>query len=113
MRAVPLMLSGMTRRNRHEVISGLATLVPSAGGWIVDHALFSNVAATIRSEVPSAGLARFATGLAELDVSLDAESVEALSGAAGEENGDRMLSLNLTFVHDEPDLKHPVPAVPG
>ncbi|WP_193185400.1 hypothetical protein [Nisaea sediminum] len=114
MRAPRLMIAGVTRQNRHGIIASVGRLVTGAGGWIVDHALFSNVAATIRAEIPRPGLTGFGAGLLELGVALDRESAESLSAAAGRpDDDDLVVSLSLTFLHDEPDLKHPVPAVPG
>jgi len=45
---------------------------------------------------------------------MDAESQKSISRvdrAAGKE--DIVVILNITFIHDEPDLRHTIPAIPG
>ena len=115
-----LMLSAVTRVNRHEVMSGINDIVVACGGWIEGHTLFSNIAATFRFVLPASGLAGFGARVDALGVHLDAASLEALAarslgaGEAGEVGeADVAGALAVTFVHDEPDLRREIPAVPG
>ena len=112
MRRRPMMLSAVTRGDRHQTTADIDAAVSSAGGWIVDHALFSNIAASIRFAVPLPGLAELRRRLVAANVGLDEESLAALDACpAGED--EISVTLSVTFVHDEPDLRREIPAVPG
>jgi hypothetical protein len=56
MKQHPLSFLGTTRTERHKAIAGVSDAITAAGGWIVDHALFSNTAITIRFVLPRRGL---------------------------------------------------------
>ncbi len=107
-----LTLSGVTRGNRYDMTAAISGAVTGAGGWIIDHALFSNVAACIRFAVPAHGLTGFRDRILAAGVALDAESLDAIGAVAPAET-ELTVALNVTFVHDEPDLRRTVPAVPG
>lgn len=110
-----LMLSAVTRVNRHTAMQQINDLVVSCGGWIEGHTLFSNIAATFRFVLPAGRLEGFAGAVDAVGVHLDAASMQALGervqavAAAAEVSG----SLSVTFIHDEPDLRREIPAVPG
>ncbi|MDP2149377.1 MAG: hypothetical protein Q8S27_16520 [Hoeflea sp.] len=112
-----LMLSAVTRINRHAAMAGIDDIVVACGGWIEGHTLFSNIAATFRFVLPTSGLAGFGARVDALGVHLDAASTEALaarSPAAGEAGEAEVAgALAVTFVHDEPDLRREIPAIPG
>ena len=82
---------------------------------MVDHTLFSNIAITIRLSLPIGKLGDFRSRLGEAGVRLDDASAEQSQIIARDDDGEAEItvSLNITFVHDEPDLRRPVPAVPG
>lgn len=112
-----LLLSAVTRVNRHAAMAGIDDIVLGCGGWIEGHTLFSNIAATFRFVLPAAGLAQFADRLDGLGVHLDAASRAALGArtpGAGETGEAEVAgALAVTFVHDEPDLRREIPAIPG
>ncbi|KGF68606.1 hypothetical protein LL06_15395 [Hoeflea sp. BAL378] len=115
-----LMLSAVTRTNRHAAMRGIDDIVVSLGGWIEGHTLFSNIAATFRFVLPASALASFAGRVDALGVHIDQAGLAALaarSPAGGEENeaGEAEVAgaLSVTFVHDEPDLRREIPAIPG
>ncbi len=110
-----LTLSGVTHGNRYDMTAAVSGAITGAGGWIIDHALFSNVAACIRFAVPARGLAGFRDRILAAGFALDAESLDAIGAAVPADPVDTELTvaLNLTFVHDEPDLRRTVPAIPG
>ncbi|WP_346897972.1 hypothetical protein [uncultured Roseibium sp.] len=116
MRPRIVMLSGVTRENRHAVMSDLNDAILKTGGWVEGHTLFSNIATTFRLVLPVSALGRFGTAVSETGVALDDDSAAKLdtletSGRPGDEEVN--LTLNVTFIHDEPDLRREVPAVPG
>lgn len=110
------MLSGVTHENRHQVSADINDAVVAAGGWITDHTFFSNIATTFRAVLAPSGLAAFRDRIAAIGVHLDAESTEKLAALIENQRGlpeEIPASLNVTFIHDEPDLRREVPAVPG
>jgi hypothetical protein len=90
--------------------------VIAAGGWVTDHAFFSNIATTFRLVLVPAGLARFRDLVVAAGVHLDGESEAAIQVLLEKQEGlpeEIPASLNVTFIHDEPDLRREIPAVPG
>lgn len=114
--ALRLRLSAITTAPRHAVVEGL-TAALGAVGWILDFRQFSNMALAVQFEVPPEGAARLRAALEGLPISLDAASGEALARLERTPAGDLPDtvpgSVNVVFVHSEPDLRIPVPAVPG
>ena len=110
------MLSGVTHANRHQVTAEVNDAVVSAGGWVTDHTFFSNIATNFRMVLTPHGLARFRELVLAAAVHLDDESDAKLADLIAREEGlpdELPASLNITFIHDEPDLRREVPAVPG
>ncbi|MBP2297645.1 hypothetical protein [Azospirillum picis] len=90
--------------------------ISASGGWIVDHTLFSNIMATIRFAIPPAGLddlkGRIMAAGIRLETADRPEPQQA--GSKDPRPQDEILgSLNLTFIHNDPDLRIELPAVPG
>lgn len=111
-----LMLSAITRTNRHQVMAEINDAVMAAGGWVVGHTLFSNMATAFQLMLPSGRIGSFAQTLQALGVRFDEESLAqfgSLPAGAAQAEDEMPISLNVTFVHDEPDLRRDVPAVPG
>lgn len=114
MRPRPITLSAVTRQNRHGVMAEINDAVMASGGWVVNHTLFSNIATVFQLALPPARLAAFADKVNALGVHIDAESWTKIADAAPAGSGEEIIvSLTVTFVHDEPDLKRTVPMVPG
>lgn len=116
MRPPRLMLSAVTRRNRHDAMADINDAVAAAGGWVEGHTLFSNIATTFRVFLPEGRIGAFADAVERLGVHVDAESrgkLASLVRGPSTTDDERALSLNLTFLHDEPDLRREVPMVPG
>jgi len=110
------MLSGFTGVDRHLAMTQVNDAVLESGGWVESHTLLSNMATVFVLEISAEGLKAFVERLAIIGVRLDAASlVDAMSALAraGDPAVERPVSLNLTFIHDEPDLRREVPAVPG
>jgi hypothetical protein len=116
MRPRIVMLSGVTRQNRHAVMSDLNDAILKAGGWVEGHSLFSNIATTFRLVLPVSALGHFRGAVRGTGIALDDDSATKLDdlGKSGRSEGEEVsLTLNVTFIHDEPDLRRDVPAVPG
>jgi hypothetical protein len=90
--------------------------VLAAGGWVSGHTLFSNIATTFQIVLPPDRIGAFAHAVHDAGVQLDAAGLKTIDDLPTESVGpdsESQLSLNVTFVHDEPDLRREVPAVPG
>lgn len=114
MRRRPVTLFSATKKNRHDALAIINDVILSAGGWIISYTLFSNIAAAFRFELPANSLAPMQRRLEEQGIRLDANSQKAISQldpAPGTE--DIVATLSITFIHDEPDLRHQIPAIPG
>ncbi|XXF78027.1 hypothetical protein P2318_34020 [Myxococcaceae bacterium GXIMD 01537] len=111
-------LQGYTREDRNEMVRRAEDAISSAGGWLVDANFASNKSAVLRFEVPQGGAEALRAALLATGLKLDEASLatlESLSGAAREAQTPRDVggTLALFFVHDEPDLRRVIPAVPG
>ena len=116
MRSKFVMLAGVTRRNRHEVMSEINDAVSAAGGWIVAHRLFSNIATTFQFALAADRFGDWQARIAMSGVSLDDDSkaaIAALQSLTSAADDEIQASLNVTFIHDEPDLRREIPSVPG
>lgn len=105
-----VMLSAVTRVERKAATSFVFDTVNRLGGWIDDVHMYSNLMNTIRFTLP-------AGAFADLVAALEAEAIlvepSASLGDLRDPAAERMGTLQLTFIHDEPDLKRDVPSVPG
>lgn len=116
MRPRIIMLTGVTHANRHQVTAEINDAVVSSGGWVTDHTFFSNIATNFRMVLTPQGLTRFHDLVIKAGVHLDDESETTLADLIAKEKGlpeELPTSLNITFIHNEPDLRREVPAVPG
>jgi len=116
-----LQLKGVTRVNRHEMIYRVKEAILSGGGYILDFHMFSNAAICINFEVSAGNLGGFYASLAATGLRLDQESRGLLEGCSQQLSGlgekakaaDVMGTLNIAFIHNEPDLRIEVPPIPG
>ena len=116
-----LRLNGITRRDRHEMISRAKEAILQGGGFIVDFHLFSNLSICLNFELPAGRIRDLAAALRVADLGLTAESGALLADCcaraeqlqaevgASEVTG----TLEITFIHNEPDLRIVVPPIPG
>jgi len=94
------------------MIAKLRDALQSASADLIDFQMFSNTAINLSFEVPEEHLAELGSALVSSGLALDNESLEALRLSG--ETGDILTgSLNVTFIHREPDLQIPVPPIPG
>ncbi|MGI9502168.1 MAG: hypothetical protein ACR2RE_03815 [Geminicoccaceae bacterium] len=116
MRQQLLMISGVTAAERYQATTDVNDAISAAGGWVVDHTSFSNVAITIRFSLPSQRLDELRDRVIAARIKLDDDSLTRIR-TMGEQHllepKDLTATLNITFIHDEPDLRREIPAVPG
>ncbi len=116
MRQEFLMMSGVTKADRHQVTAGISDAISATGGWGINHTLFSNIAATIQFSLPSQRLDEFLDRIIAVSIKLDDDSIGEVQAVAGKHSPkpiDITASLNIAFIHNEPDLRREIPAVPG
>jgi len=109
-------LQGLTRVDRLTAMTRLEEAIGQANGWLLDFHLFSNLAAAFHLEVPPHRLPQLLVALEEAGFSIDVPEAGAdLSDSLStdEEAGEVAVTLQITFLHDEPDLRRESPAIPG
>lgn len=89
--------------DRNEALTAVADALAAAGGWIVDHTLFSDAMATVRFELPGDRVAAFERALADAGLAV---GPAAAGGAAAELKG----TITLIFSRGTGDLRRDVPA---
>lgn len=107
-----IQLTAVTRQNRLIATDATKDAIVAADGWIDDFHMYSNKMTCIRCQLPAAALPRLCALLDQAGIRVDVESrskAEALSTSPL----DAYATLQLSFVHDEPDLIREVPAIPG
>ena len=108
-----VMMQGETREDRHCVTSSASKAVGDAGGYVLDFKQFSNLAICLTIELPPDGFVRLRRKLADLNVIMDQSSKEEESLAEVQEDREISCSLRIAFIHEDPDLRIQIPAVPG
>jgi hypothetical protein len=107
-------LNGLTRVNRIEMTARLRDAIDTSGGWITDFHQFSNLSVCLNFEIRIERLPQLGEALQASGLRLAAGTEALLLNSAPEQaTGEVRCTLQVTFVHDEPDLRLPVLAVPG
>lgn len=110
-----IVLGAVARTERHAALRLAGDAVRDAGGWIDDVRFYSNLSAAVRCTVPAGGAGGLRQGMASAGIRLDPESEAALGAAADGGPPGRELAcvIQIRSFHDDPDLRHQVPGVPG
>lgn len=109
-----LRLDGFTKTERIQMTARVSEAISQAGAWITDFHQYSNILICINFKVPSANLEKFATTLLQTGLHLSQESMNQLIADDSTQKEKELVgTLQITFVHNEPDLSLEVPAVPG
>jgi hypothetical protein len=116
-----LRINASTREDRIEMTSRAERTILESGGWILDFKQFSNVSVCINFEIPAKNIDKLRLSIKAIDLHLSNGSDEALASysrtqdqpGAGFEESDVSGTLQITFIHNEPDLRRHIPAIPG
>lgn len=110
-----LTLDGFTRAERIQMTNQVSEAINQAGAWITDFKQYSNLLICINFQVSSVNLNKLAATLQETGLHLSQESLNQLMPAHDSTMKEQELSgtLQITFLHNEPDLLRDIPAVPG
>lgn len=111
-----LQLNGIATIDRHEMIERVKTALSQSGAYILNFHMFSNASLVLQFEAPSDQLARLGPALQATGLRLEQRSQEILDAwgkQAAAKARDIPGTLQITFIHTEPDLIIEVPMVPG
>lgn len=108
-------INAVSHAERQSVIDAIATALGELGGWIDDVHLFSNISVAIRSFLPPDRVQPFGERLAGLGLKLSDSAQRDLAAFAAAPGSavEVLCTVQITFFHSEPDLRRPVPSVPG
>ncbi len=109
-----LQIQGTTCAERHAVTSQASDAVIACRGYILDYHQFSNMAVCFTIEIPPTRLAELRDRLSALEVDLKPPTAEEQALTAADAAPDEVAaSLRIAFLHNEPDLRIEIPAIPG
>jgi hypothetical protein len=116
-----LRLNGVTRTDRHDMISRVKEAISKGGGSIFDFHMFSNASICINFEVSAGNIEKLYSALTATGLRLNQESRDLLADCCnqleqlGKESkaADVAGTLQITFIHNEPDLRIECPPIPG
>lgn len=109
-----LRINAVTRESRDETIARVKNSMDVSGAWIVRVTSFSNISICFNFEIPGGSISRLRDALAITPLQLSTETINGLESLALQNlGGDIAGSLQITLMHNGPDLKIPVPAIPG
>lgn len=108
MASTTLRINATTRADRHQTIRLVEEAIGSSGGWLLDFYMFSNISICFNIEIKTGDIDRLLAALRNIELNLTAEPPDI-------EDPDSILdgTIQITFIHNEPDLRIDVPAVPG
>ncbi len=107
-----LALTAATRRECNAATGFVFDSINALGGWIDDVNMYSNMMTAVRFTLKENRLGTLIDMLAGEGISVDPGPISSEISKALEDT-ERACSLQISFLHDEPDLRRDVPAVPG
>jgi hypothetical protein len=115
--APPFRIQAYTKASRIEIVSMVRDSILSLGASITDFQQFSNASVCLTIELPFHHLPVLYKTLSALPVSLSPEIGELIHGLQIDPSVSASTivagTLAISFLHHEPDLHIPIPAVPG
>ncbi|MBK8314126.1 MAG: hypothetical protein IPL01_08920 [Acidobacteria bacterium] len=112
-------LAGITKNDRQGMITFIKEVIDESGGWISNFTLFSNISIGVDFVIPAGNSLRLLAALESGGLQLnesgrrDIETQANLQDQSSETGSEVTVRMNVTFVHDDPDLRIPIPAIPG
>ena len=95
-----------TRNPRGEMIAKVRDALIANNGWITDFHEYSNVSLCLNFEISMENVQR-------LCAALRGTGLELTESASDREHDGAPGTLQITFIHHDPDLIIPVPSIPG
>lgn len=111
-------LAAITREDRHKMIDHTMKCINKCSAWIVNHTMYSNMAICINFQIEVGDVPKLIELLNTNGLNLTKETLELVNvfnDAINDKNKNKEMlgAINITFIHNEKDLKIIVPAVPG
>lgn len=108
MASKPLRINATTRADRHRTIRLVEEAISSSGGWLLDFSMFSNISICFNIEIKTGDIDRLLTALQDIELkpAVELPDIDDPDSTLGG-------TIQITFIHNEPDLRIDVPAVPG
>ena len=112
--AVPFLeLHVLTKRRSYEILPSLKDAIVAAGGWVTGYREFSNRAVCVNFEIEERHCQDLFSRLRTTGCVLDPRTIQSLSEVAPHGERTCMGTLQVTLLHDDPDQKTHIPAIPG
>ncbi|OSQ45889.1 hypothetical protein [Thalassospira sp. MCCC 1A01428] len=110
-----LVLQAITSQDRHLVARQIQDALTLTQGWVEDARFYSNKMTTIRFTLVAREVPVFVAKLHECGLAIDDLTREGggLSTISAQGDVEISGSIQITFLHNDPDLKQIIPAVPG
>lgn len=111
-------LAAITREDRHKMIDHTMQCINKCSAWIVNHTMFSNMAICINFQVEAGDVRKLIELLNTNGLNLTQQSIELgedfpLDLPERYKSKEILGAINITFIHNDKDLKIVIPAVPG
>lgn len=108
----PFRFVSITRSDRQAVTQAVEAAIRGAGAWVTDFRQFSNAAVVFEVEVPAGRLTALHAALEATGLTVR-PAREDLPAAPDAPEAGWPGTVRVEFVHGDPALRIPVPAVPG
>jgi hypothetical protein len=115
-----LQLNGITKIERFEMLDRLKKAISASNGWITDFHQFSNFSVCLNFEIELKHVPELRSSLLETTLNLDEKSLLLLDEFSNQSseinqtaNKEILGTLQISFIHNEPDLRIEVPPIPG
>lgn len=105
-------ITAVTHADRIGAVDAMNAAITSVRGWVEDFNFFSNISVAVRCVVPAGNFPEFKAALRSIGFKFDANSLE-VDGDRGADADELTVAINVTFVHDKPDLRRTIPPIPG
>lgn len=110
-----LRINGLTRENRHEILSRVKQAVSDGNGWITNFYQYSNLSVCINFEIELKNVAKLNQEIRKTNLLLSDETEKAIAELTliPESSEEVFGTIQIGFVHDEPDLRIECLPIPG
>ncbi len=114
-RHIMIHLQASTHSDRHAIIEVVKDAIRAGGGDILDFRFFSNISICLNFELPAGRLNSLYENLLALDLQFYESSLKVMQQEVTPPDPARdvIATLQITFIHSEPDLRIPVLPIPG
>lgn len=109
-------INGFTKENRYVMTGNINDAIHENGAWILDFKQYSNKSLVILFQMPVRDIGRLHTAILGTGLKITEESEKLLADCDAQQKllGDESIfdiygTLQLTFIHDEPEMRRYVP----